>query len=233
MNRRLGFAFAALSVMAGISSIFGAGYSDQNSRFINVPELTISAVAASRVSSGGATISWATDKPSDSQVEYGTSTTYGRSTAVSTAMNTAHAQNLTGLAPNTIYHYRVKSKDSGGNLACSGDFSFTTASDTTPPAISAITASGIAPLSVRISWTTDENADSQVEYGTSTSYGSSTGLDAPMAITHAINLAGLAPNTAYHYRVKSRDASGNVAVSGDFTFTTSADGAVMALHRKW
>ena len=30
------------------------------------------------------------------------------------------------------------------------------------------------------------------------------------------------PSTLYHYRVKSRDAAGNLATSGDFTFTTRA-----------
>jgi len=34
--------------------------------------------------------------------------------------------------------------------------------------------------------------------------------------------AGLQPGTLYHYRVRSANASGSPAVSGDFTFTTAA-----------
>src|SRR5207245_3132419 len=48
------------------------------------------------------------------------------------------AGTLTGWQAATPYHYRVKSRDAAGNLATSGDFTFTTAapSDTTPPAVS-------------------------------------------------------------------------------------------------
>src|SRR5439155_2867116 len=35
-------------------------------------------------------------------------------------------------------------------------------------------------------------------------------------------LSGLSASTLYHYRVKSRDAVGNLAVSGDVTVTTLA-----------
>ena len=49
--------------------------------------------------------------------------------------------------------------------------------DTTPPVISAVAASGITSSGVTITWTTDEAATSQVEYGLTTSYGSTTTLD--------------------------------------------------------
>jgi len=38
--------------------------------------------------------------------------------------------------------------------------------------------------------------------------------------SHQQRLAGLSPNTTYHYRVKSSDAAGNPAASPDRTFTT-------------
>ena len=40
-------------------------------------------------------------------------------------------------------------------------------------------------------------------------------------MTHSVVLTGLQPNTEYHYRVKSKDKAGNLAVSDDKTFTTS------------
>ena len=40
--------------------------------------------------------------------------------------------------------------------------------------------------------------------------------------THSRTLTGLTPNTLYHYRVNSTDASNNAANSADFTFTTAA-----------
>ncbi|MFQ5963712.1 MAG: fibronectin type III domain-containing protein [Candidatus Scalinduaceae bacterium] len=93
------------------------------------------------------------------------------------------------------------------------------APDTTPPVISAITLQSLTDNSVTITWTTDEPADSQVDYGLDTSYGN-TVLDSLMVISHTLQVTGLLPNTEYHYIIISRDGSGNMAVSNDLTFTT-------------
>ena len=69
-------------------------------------------------------------------------------------------------------------------------------------------------------WNTDKLADSQVEYGLTTSYGSSTTLDPSLVTSHSQVLSGLGAATLYHYRVKSRSGAGTLAVSGDITFTT-------------
>jgi hypothetical protein len=182
----------------------------------------ISGVASSSVSSSAAAISWATNEAADTQIEYGTTAAYGSSTALIEALSTSHSQALTGLTANTLYHYRVMSRDAAGNLAASGDYTFTTteAADTTPPAISDVTYSDVTPAGVTVAWKTDEAADSQVDYGSGSSYGSSTGLDAAMVLTHSQVITGLASDKTYHFRVKSKDAAGNIAVSGDYTFST-------------
>jgi len=41
-----------------------------------------------------------------------------------------------------------------------------------------------------------------------------------LLVSHASILSGLTPGSLYHYRVKSRDAAGNLATSADSTFTT-------------
>jgi len=185
---------------------------------------TISGVGAANLSSSGATVSWTTNESSDSQVEYGTSTSYGSSTSLNTSQVTNHSAAVAGLQANTLYHYRVKSSDAAGNLAVSGDFTFTTtaAADTTAPTLSAIAAGTLANTSATITWATNEASDTQVEYGTSTSYGSATALDGTLVTNHSAALSSLQAGTQYHYRVKSRDAAGNLAVSGDFTFTTTS-----------
>jgi phosphodiesterase/alkaline phosphatase D-like protein len=183
----------------------------------------ISAVGTDTPTTTGATIGWTTDESSDSQVEYGTSTAYGSSTTLDTSLVTSHSVALSGLAPSTVYHYRVKSKDSAGNQAVSSDFTFTTATgaDTTPPTISGVAASAITTSGVTISWSTSEPGDTQIEYGADTAYGTSTALDSTYVSSHSQTLSGLTPSTLYHYRVDSRDAAGNLATSGDFTFTTA------------
>jgi hypothetical protein len=61
-----------------------------------------------------------------------------------------------------------------------------------------------------------------VDYGTTTAYGASTTLDGTLVSNHSQALSGLSPSTVYHYRVRSTDAAGNTAVSGDATFATAA-----------
>lgn len=184
----------------------------------------ITGVSASGVTINSANLGWTTNEASNTQVEYGTTIGYGLSTVLNASMVTAHSSSLSGLSAGTLYHYRVKSKDAAGNLATSGDFTFTTisAGDTTPPSLSGVSASSVAANTATIGWTTNEASDTQVEYGTSTGYGSSTALNAPMVTAHSAFVSGLAASTLYHYRVKSKDSAANLAVSGDFTFTTLA-----------
>jgi type VI protein secretion system component Hcp len=78
----------------------------------------ISAVASSSVTTGGATINWATNEASDSQVQYRVQgTTNWLNTTLNAALVTSHSVVLSGLNASTVYEYQVKSKDQAGNLA--------------------------------------------------------------------------------------------------------------------
>jgi len=85
--------------------------------------------------------------------------------------------------------------------------------DDTPPVITSISASEISYSSATVTWTTDENATSQVEYGTTTAYGSTTKLDKKRVENHSVELINLDPDTTYYYRVTSKDFSGNQSIS--------------------
>ena len=93
--------------------------------------------------------------------------------------------------------------------------------DTTLPVISEVDISDIAESSATITWITDEPATSQIEYGKTTSYGSTIPSDEGLVTSHNVTLSDLEPNTTYHFRVRSKDATGNEGISGDFTLTTS------------
>jgi phosphodiesterase/alkaline phosphatase D-like protein len=183
---------------------------------------TLSGITAGNLTPSSATVSWTTNELSDAQIQYGTTTAYGSATSLNSALTLSHSQGLTGLSASTLYHYRVLSKDAAGNLAASGDNTFTTSAppDTTPPILSAIAAENLTSNSVTVSWTTNEPADTQVQFGTTTSYGSTTSLNSALTTSHSQNFTGLTASTTYHFRVLSKDASGNLAVSGDNTFTT-------------
>jgi chitodextrinase len=147
---------------------------------------------------------------------------YRDGTQVGTSTTTTYAD--TSLVASTTYTYVVRAVDGAGNISLDSNSATVTTPtpDTTPPVISNVTAGNIAQTSATITWTTNEPSDSQVEYGTAVSYGNSTTLNTTLVTNHSTNLAGLVASTDYHYRVKSKDASGNLAVSGDNVFTTAA-----------
>jgi len=96
------------------------------------------------------------------------------------------------------------------------------ASDTTPPVISDINVSNIGQFSADISWTTNEDADGQIEFlGPCPATGCLTPLVSTLTTNHLINISGLIADTTYTYRVISTDSSGNTATSSNFTFVTS------------
>jgi hypothetical protein len=131
----------------------------------------------------------------------------------------------TSSSTNGTHTLTAVARDAAGNQATATSVSVTVSNggpDVTPPTISAIQSTTITSSGATITWTTNENADTQVEYGTTTSYGSSTTLATGMVTSHSQGLSGLNASTLYHFRVKSRDAAGNLATSADNTFTTSA-----------
>ena len=63
---------------------------------------------------------------------------------------------------------------------------------TNPPVITSITTSGITASGATVSWTTDQPADSQVDFGPTAAYGSSTTLDPSLVTAHSETITGLA-----------------------------------------
>ena len=90
--------------------------------------LAASAVSTSSLATNSAVVSWQTNKPADSQVEYGTTAAYGSMTTLDSTRLASHSQTLTNLQPATTYQFRVRSKDEGGSTVVSPNFTFTTKS---------------------------------------------------------------------------------------------------------
>src|SRR5690242_18776073 len=89
--------------------------------------------------------------------------------------------------------------------------------------ISNVAAATVTQSAATITWNTSAAANSQVEYGTTPAYGSTTALDPTMVTAHQEVLSGLQAATVYHYRVRSTDASNQINTSGDLTLTTAGD----------
>ena len=87
----------------------------------------------SNISSGtpnqtDATITWDTDEPATTQIEWGSTNFYGQITTFDPTLANHHSVTLTGLSQGTLYHYRIKSRDLAGNYALSADQTFSTSS---------------------------------------------------------------------------------------------------------
>jgi len=97
--------------------------------------------------------------------------------------------------------------------------------DNVPPQITAVTVSPPTAGSVTITWTTNEAADSQVEYGTSSEQLYFNVADPNLVTSHSITLGGLTAGTTYYFKVISTDAASNSAAepaTGTLSFTIPA-----------
>src|SRR5467141_2725551 len=83
--------------------------------------LDITNVQAASITTSASQVVWTTNVPANSSVDYGTTTAYGNSTPVDSAMVTSHQMTLSGLAAGTTYYYQVNSTDSKGNNGHGGN----------------------------------------------------------------------------------------------------------------
>jgi hypothetical protein len=140
-----------------------------------------------------------------------------------TTGGTTHSTSLTGLSSGNTYTRYVRCQDGSSNANTSDyvvTFSVASVPDTTAPTISSVVAGSINSTGATITWTTNETSDTQVDYGLTTAYGQSSPLNSTLLTSHAVTLSGLSANTTYNFRVKSRDAAGNLATGANATFST-------------
>ncbi|MEI8233016.1 MAG: fibronectin type III domain-containing protein, partial [bacterium] len=144
---------------------------------------------------------------------------------------TSHTVNLTNLTPNTTYYYRVRSVDNSGNEATddnSGNYSFETLpTDSVGPVITfdPLHNISVAKTSATITWVTDKEANSFVDYGIVAGAYSDGVVGNIYKTNHAVSIYNLTPNTTYYFRLSSTDISFNQTIDdnlgADYSFTTS------------
>lgn len=171
-------------------------------------------------------VSWTTNEPSTSQINYGLTGAYGSSTTANSLLVTSHIQTVSNLSASTLYHYRVRSTDEASNEVVDVDRTTTTGAASTGPTIMMVNATS-GGGDAYITWTTDTLSDSRVEYGLTSSYGTFTTLDSTLVTSHVVPiLATLTPSTLYYYRVISEDGVGSTTSAGG-TFIMAATGTYL------
>jgi parallel beta-helix repeat protein len=116
------------------------------------------------------------------------------------------------------FYWYINCTDTFGNAGVSETRVLTY--DITPPTISSV-ASSVSSSGATITWTTDENSNSRVDYGKNTSLGS-TSSNAAYTTSNSVSLSSLSASTLYYYNVTSCDQAGNCQTEGIYNFTTSS-----------
>src|SRR5204863_6227884 len=111
--------------------------------------------------------------------QYGATTSYGLTTAIQSKTGNTYqnvSANVGGLTASTTYHFRIVATNSGGTRYGS-DTTFTTLSVTGPAVVTTNPATNVLNSSATLNGTVDPHGLStsvQFQYGTTTSYGSTT-----------------------------------------------------------
>jgi phosphodiesterase/alkaline phosphatase D-like protein len=182
----------------------------------------ISDAQASSIEEEAATIEWTTDEGATSLIDYGVSAGNLSQDVLAAELVTSHSLSLSGLQSDTEYFYRLTSEDELGNDASSAVLSFTTLPDVTGPVVSNVAALDLTETQARITWSTNEAADSFVEYGINTAFGQEE-FGGGLVKEHSVLLTGIFPGLEYHYQVVSADVFGNKTTGPSLTFITEGD----------
>jgi hypothetical protein len=169
--------------------------------------------------------------------QYGLTTGYGSATPVQTQNgNTVRAitANISGLAASTTYHFRIVAHN-GGGTAFGSDRTFTTLTATGAPFVTTNPATLIGSVSATLNGLVYPHGLTTIvyfQYGTTTSYGSTTPSQPKSGNTYqniSANISGLTANTTYHFRIVATNSAGT-RYGSDRTFTTlSATGPPVAI----
>lgn len=172
-------------------------------------------------------VTWTTDRPSTSQVRYGTDGNLDRCTEADTTLVIDHFVRVRPVAPSHEYTLVVLSA-CGADTAESARFVFATdlpdasTSDGKGVTISRPGMVCVSDTAATVAWSTDRPCTTWVEYGTDENMGSSS-FPPPGGCTHEASLTGLVPGTLYYYRVCAWDEFGGAVWQDGGTFETCED----------
>ncbi len=177
-----------------------------------------SAPEVSSVSTRKATISWSTDRQSDSRIQYGIkSGQYFATEAAISDQVTDHEVLLNNLSAGTTYYYKAKWTDEDGNTGQSAELSFKTAP---APVVKEVT-SEPSLSDADINFTSKDAAKVKIYFGKSESFGGLTTLNTSLAESkYGTTLTGLDDGSKYFFKLNTLDSDGNEYEGNVYSFTT-------------
>ena len=181
----------------------------------------ISAVTATKTTTT-ATITWTTAVPANSQVTYGTTTSYGSSSALNSSLVTTHSVALTSLTAGTTYHYRVLSADSTGVVVTGLDNIFTTPTAAISVSISPTTATLTSGGTQQFSAQVTNTSNTAVTWSATSGTVSTTGLFTAPTVTATKTVTVTATSVADNTKSASATVTVNVAAAGILTLNPTS-----------
>lgn len=126
---------------------------------------------------------------------------------------------VTGLNNSTSYTFKVKVKDTSGNISTGIEVTGSTAVPDTisPENVTNVNHSNLTDRSLTLSWT----ASTSTDIAGYEVHKNSELLQTVTGLTHSIT--GLTPSTSYTFTIKAKDHSGNIASGTQYNITTLAD----------
>ncbi|MCA9390137.1 fibronectin type III domain-containing protein, partial [candidate division WWE3 bacterium] len=194
------------------------GYPD--GKFTEPAEL-IAQPTISGLTTKKATISWATDRTSDSKIAFGTeSETYFEEEPSNSDQVIEHSITLNNLNPGTTYYYVAKWTDEDGNTGISDELLFTT---DPAPTVKDVTISSIGLNNAVIKYTTVSATKAKIYYGPTTAFGgASETTTSPAESTYTTILDSLTDGTKYNFKINTFDTDGYEYEGTILDFTTIA-----------
>lgn len=166
-----------------------------------------------------ATVTWTTDRASDSQIEYGTSSNHYFPTSASNSGQVVnHSVALNNLEAGKTYFYRVLWADTDGNTGISEESTFTTLK---APVVSNVTVTNINLHTGTLNFTTTGTTAIELYYGPGEFTATKMLNTSTATSSYSIPLNDLTDGTTYTYRLDPFDKDGNqYANPTAFSFST-------------
>ncbi|MDD5397225.1 MAG: fibronectin type III domain-containing protein [Candidatus Moranbacteria bacterium] len=184
--------------------------------------LAISTIASGGVTSSAVTITWNTNKDTDSVIHYGNGNSYTKIARNQGTASQTHSVDISNLTPGTTYDYQIVSTDDSGSIAFSTNQNFTTMNDTEKPVFSDLSILATTQSTAVIAWKTDKISTTKISYGKDHDLKNS--LQTSLVNTeHYISLNNLEAGTKYYYKIEAVDFFGNAAISSEQTFYSNVD----------